>query len=277
MGKVTKSEQKRGKKMTDLLTERRRSENNLKRTRSVRASLRLIGTRFLTHKNQDQSPGMRKSPSLSNLRDRRPVYYNGFPSSASEHFIKGPVETILKTPMLPPGVTQEERLSRYGYVNELSNPRSESRVSMHCASRSQVLRKIDYFRNKDVHQRKPVKISTPPSMVAPKAAALLQVPTKQSWGPRSISTEEPSALETKMGWFLHRKERDAVAHRPQNGFHRTSMRLSMSVGSRRKCNNVWSNSSSTSSMFSFLLNIVNPVGKNSITPKSRYEYLLTFG
>lgn len=78
MGKVNKE----NKRMTEVTAERRKNVN-LKRSKSVRASLRMIGNRFLHHKER-----MPRSPSLQSLCQ---------------------VETILKTPQ-PEAKTRPKQL-----------------------------------------------------------------------------------------------------------------------------------------------------------------------
>lgn len=110
--------------MTEVTTERRKNVN-LKRSKSVRASLRMIGNRFLHH-NKDKPP---RSPSLQNL--------------CYEHH---QVETILKTPQPEPKI------------------------------------------------RPKIPFTTPPPVVAPKAAAVLQIPIEHCGGRHS--------------WFLHKNWRE---------------------------------------------------------------------
>jgi hypothetical protein len=94
MGKVKKKTDE-VKKMADLIAERRKS-SHLKRSKSVRASLRFIGARFLSHKS-DEVP-MQKTPSMSSLHDYQRNLYEY--SMLPDVFVKEPVETILKTPMV---------------------------------------------------------------------------------------------------------------------------------------------------------------------------------
>lgn len=74
--------------MADLVTEMRKNPH-LKRSKSVRASLRFIGARFL-HKHQEAA--MVKTPSMSSLHEYKRNFF--------EYSLIPEVETILKTPMV---------------------------------------------------------------------------------------------------------------------------------------------------------------------------------
>lgn len=198
MGKP-RSEKKQNK-MSELVTERRKPGEQLKRSKSVRASLRLIGHKFL-HTSKNHADPMQKTPSLSSLTE----YKREFKRSRSheegsslltilpEYYVRESVETILKTPMI---------------VEPKSKPK---------------------FKDK-------IRISTPPSVIAPKAAQILQIPVKEFYEPLSLNSE---------GVFF-RKANGYVPDRPKTGqisefssgeyrtrFHRTTLRLSL-VPSRKK-------------------------------------------
>ncbi|KAK9883279.1 hypothetical protein WA026_001463 [Henosepilachna vigintioctopunctata] len=104
MGKVKQKKDKKSK-MADLVTERRTS-TNLKRSRSVRASLRLIGTKLLHpgknySDNQRKIEAIQKSTSLSNLEETRREIKKNYLQSESEFQPSSlfTPETILKTPI----------------------------------------------------------------------------------------------------------------------------------------------------------------------------------
>lgn len=194
MGKVSKPKNQ-NTKGSDMLTERRKMgpgtvQTSLKRSKSVRASLRLIGSRILHKNNENRPNGLQKSPSMHSLITGRKDYF-----MLPNVFEREPAETILKTPMTG------------------------------------------------------VKITTPPSVVPPKAAAMLQVPLKEN-------RETVCYREEKESWFLHRNGRrcdlngrfdDLDTAFRSEGFQRTSLRLSITTKRR---NAVWNNSfSSTSSRF----------------------------
>lgn len=136
---------RQAKIMTEAVTERRKQNVILRRSKSVRSSLRYIGNKFLQQKYHD-SP-MNKTPSLSSLQDyRRGAVYLDEPRSLTilpDFYAKEPVETILKTPMtrLEPKAVKAKK--------------------------------------------EKIKISTPPAIIAPKAAQLLQIPVKENFEPRS--------------------------------------------------------------------------------------------
>lgn len=180
MGKVNKE----NKRMTEVTTERRKNVQ-LKRSKSVRASLRMIGNRFLHH-NKNQQEKLPRSPSLQNIGYERLQ-----------------VETILKTP-------QPELKMR---------PKKAEQVTF----------------------------TTPPSLVAPKAAAVLQIPS-ESICLRGTVEEHCTGRHS---WFLHKNWRECdlqgrfdelVEGGSNGGFHRGSLRLSIMAKRRQR---MW-NSSMTS-------------------------------
>ncbi|XP_068913325.1 ankyrin repeat and fibronectin type-III domain-containing protein 1 isoform X2 [Tenebrio molitor] len=200
MGKVKKKTDE-VKKMADLIAERRKS-SHLKRSKSVRASLRFIGARFLSHKS-DEVP-MQKTPSMSSLHDYQRNLYEY--SMLPDVFVKEPVETILKTPMV--------RLDQ------------KMKLGFHRAKKDKV-------------------VSTPPPVVAPKAAQLLQIPIKENCEP--ISLQPDGNGFHKNGMECHRQgryEEFGYDYR-HNGFYRNTLRLSI-VNPRRK-NNVRNSSFSATS------------------------------
>jgi hypothetical protein len=203
MGKVKKKTDE-VKKMADLIAERRKS-SHLKRSKSVRASLRFIGARFLSHKS-DEVP-MQKTPSMSSLHDYQRNLYEY--SMLPDVFVKEPVETILKTPM----VRLDQKM------------------------------KLGFHRTK-----KDKVVSTPPPVVAPKAAQLLQIPIKENCEP--ISLQPDGNGFHKNGMECHRQgryEEFGYDYR-HNGFYRNTLRLSI-VNPRRKNNVRNSSFSATSSTY----------------------------
>lgn len=187
MGKVNKE----NKRMTEVTAERRKS-TNLKRSKSVRASLRMIGNRFLHHKNHQEK--MPRSPSLQSLCYER-------------------AETILKTPQPEPKVLRSKKVE-------------------------------------------PVMFSQPPPVVAPKAAAVLQIPSYDTSYYRTTLQEQ---CRGRHSWFLHHKNGrecdlqgrfgELLEGGSNGGFHRGSLRLSIIA---RRNHGTWNSSySSTSSRWWF--------------------------
>lgn len=220
MGKLKKSEKL--PKMADLITERRKTPH-LKRSKSVRASLRFIGARFLSHKQENEALPMERTPSMTSLHDFKRPYYGEYPL-IPEVFVKEPVETILKTPMV----------------------KFEQKVKLPFKKKEKI-------------------ITTPPPIVAPKAAQLLQIPIKENCEPISLQPDVYVDANRfyKNGMECHRQgrfEEFGYDYR-QNGFHRNTLRLS--ITSRRKNNyretTIFSSSSSMYLLFShgaFVLRIV---------------------
>lgn len=166
MGKVIceQKSKKKSKKMSEALVERRctsktsSNANNLKRSKSVRASLRLIGNKILHHRNANelQMNNIQKSPSLSSIRDSvefQRNYFNRENIRNLQHWNypdSETIETILKTPI------NEHKI----YKNQLTYLN---------------FKKADFLKNKTK-----VSVSTPPSSIAPKAAAILQIPIREN-------------------------------------------------------------------------------------------------
>lgn len=174
MGKVIISDQKskkKSRKMSEVLVERRctsktsASANNLKRSKSVRASLRLIGNKILHHRNANelQMNTIQKSPSLSSIRDSVEFKRNYFNREAIKNLQNwnfadsDSIETILKTPI------NEHKV----YKNQLTYLG---------------FKKVDFLKN----NKAKVTVSTPPSTIAPKAAAILQIPIREECESTSV-------------------------------------------------------------------------------------------
>lgn len=240
MGKARKTATK---KMSDLITERRKATpNELKRSKSVRASLRFIGTRFLSSKTTTSSsdPQMQKSPSLGSLHgfkkaaDFKRNYFNNnnerllhnrdsYPL-LSDVFVREPIETILKTPM----VKFDHQKAKLPFNNKGS-------------------------RSNKVGEK---MISSPPVLVAPKAAQILQIPIKENCEPVSLQPDGPfmmggNGLFRKNAEFQGRCLQEFGYDYRQNGFQRNSLRLSI-ISSRRKYSGLKNYSFSSSSRFLFI-------------------------
>lgn len=191
--------------MTEVTTERRKNVN-LKRSKSVRASLRMIGNRFLHHNNKEKLP---RSPSLQSLG-----------------FERHQVETILKTPQPEPKPTK-------------------------CKKTDQV-----------------IPFTQPPPVVAPKAAAVLHIPT-------SDTVRFREHYQGRHSWFLHQKNdiqgrfTEFVENSSDNGgFHRGSLRLSITAKRRQ---GMWNSSfSSTSSRWWFRVRALRTLLPYSVYKRIRF-------
>lgn len=205
MVKVRQFEEKK-KKMSELIERRRSSVNqhNLRRSKSVRESLRIIGTKFLHQRHE-----VTKSPSLSNITDEDNNY--------EKFFDENEVQTILKTPMDKPK-------KHYFHLDFLGKHKSDLHLDI-------------------------------PEMVAPKAAALLEIPIRENCcNANGTGTKKQYAHKKRISKFSE-SEIDKIDEEVdsledlKNDFSRGSFRLSMSVKRR---NTMWSSFSSTSSTYLLL-------------------------
>ncbi|XP_074035951.1 ankyrin repeat and fibronectin type III domain containing protein wide awake isoform X3 [Leptinotarsa decemlineata] len=191
-----KPENKPLKKMAELVTERRKPAVLLKRSKSVRSSLRIFGAKLLqTHQKHHEEP-IQKTPSLSSLNSyKRTFSYDDKMSSMTilpDFYAKESVNTILKTPMVK-------------------------------------------FESKYKTKREKVKITTPPLVIAPKAAQLLQIPLRDN--------PEPLSLEYDNVFFNNNidlpedvisDQLDSNVDYRRKGFHRTALRLSLATTRRKR-------------------------------------------
>lgn len=188
--------------MADLVAERRKSVN-LKRSKSVRASLKFISTKFLSNHSP---PGevdelLNKTPSMSSLQD----FYR--PERKSRFIEHLPVETILKTPMIR--VDKARGFKRPEKLNK---------------NRRDLL---------DGH----VKISTPPDVVAPKAAQLLQIPGMNPTGDPFRTSQNGLRRMHSEKCPHHGKFSDFNYDYRTSGFQRGALRLSISARRKRLTRN----------------------------------------
>ncbi|XP_044759714.1 uncharacterized protein LOC123317318 isoform X2 [Coccinella septempunctata] len=217
MGKVKEKVAKK-KKMADLITERRTGAN-LKRSKSVRASLRSIGTKIFNPgksyaENQRKVEALQKTASLSSLEESRREFKKTIYKSESEFQpeMLFTANTILKTPV--------------------SNVKDKK------------ARKKDQKQYLEYHFP---FVPTPPANVPPKAAQLLQIPIRENLETVSFRYEqafgEMSQQREDMDQFGHRQglERarkmsvddargiyeEYLTDYRQNRFYRSSIRLSM--------------------------------------------------
>lgn len=211
MVKVKNSGKENKKKMSEIVEHRRSSgvsQHNLRRSKSVRESLRIIGTKFLHHRHDVQ-----KSPSLSNITDEDNNYQKFV-------FENEGIQTILKTPMDKPVLQKKNH---------------------------------NYFKNLDfLHKNKPENfpIGDIPETIAPKAAALLEIPIKENV---QVKNSAYALYKAKRCSKLSESDVDKIEEEDiieelrihDGNFSRNSFRLSMST--KRK--HTWSSFSSTSSMY----------------------------
>ncbi|XP_045478231.1 uncharacterized protein LOC123683318 isoform X2 [Harmonia axyridis] len=211
MGKVKgEPEPKKRKKMADMIAERRTT--GLKRSKSVRASLRSIGTRIFHPgksyaEHQRKAEALHKATSMSSLDESRKEFKKSIYKSESEFqpemLFSG--NTILKTPV---NNAKEKRAKKKQY--------------------------LEYH------------FPFVPNQVPPKAAQILQIPIRENYetvsfryeqvfGGRGVF-EDGTQLGHRQGVESDRKmsvddpkgiyEDFAMDYR-QNRFHRSSIRLSM--------------------------------------------------
>lgn len=189
--------------MAEMVTERRKPGGvNLKRSKSVRASLKSIGAKLL---NNNSSPVRRellnKTPSMTSLQE----FYR--PENTKPFRLHRPtsIETILKTPMI--NLDKNAAVGKPFKIVEKLNKNKRDLL--------------------DGHQ---VKISTPPEVVAPKAAQLLQIPSGV-WD--SNDFKQPLKRIYSEKCVQHGKFSEFNYDYRNNGFQRNQLRLSI-TGRRRK-------------------------------------------
>lgn len=217
MGKVKDVKVKK-RKMADLIAERRTSAN-LKRSKSVRASLRSIGTKIFNHgksyaENQRKVEALQKATSLSNLEESRKEFKKNIYKSESEFQpdMIFSANTILKTPV---NNTKDKRQRKKEYKQYLEH-------HFPC-------------------------VPSPPANVPPKAAQILQIPIKENFetvnfryeqvfGGVQQHREDLTQYSCRQGTDRGRKMsvddargiyEDYAADYRMNRFHRSSIRLSM--------------------------------------------------
>lgn len=192
MVKVRKSEELKKKKMSELVERRRTNTNqhNLRRSKSVRESLRIIGTKFLHHRHE-----VTKSPSLSNITDEDNNY--------EKFFDENEVQTILKTPM-------EKPKKHYFHLDFLGKNKNDLHLDL-------------------------------PEVVAPKAAALLEIPIKENCNKSQYIYKKRVSKFSESE--IDKIEEEESLEDLKSDFTRGSFRLSMS----KRRNTMFSSFSSTSS------------------------------
>lgn len=219
------------KKMSELV-ERRRSAScmtahshthNLKRSKSVRESLRIIGTKFLHHQRHEVT----KSPSLSDIHEMRDHDDHNFNKFQVQDYYQHEVETILKTPM-----------------ESNTNSNKHKSAKHHLSSYLHFKKPGDLLSHKKHHET-PLILTEMPEIVAPKAAALLEIPLKENCQP--VNLRHPHCQKfhhVHLNPAIEEEDEVFLEEKTQN-FNRNYFRLS--INSRRR-NTMWSSFSSTSSM-----------------------------
>lgn len=155
MGKPTPSSVKIKSNMAEGISERRKAFDPLKRSKSVRASLRFIGHKLLHHKPNDDS--ITKVKSLSNLTDfkNKRDFKRSISHDDSQSLIFSLPDIYVREPLKP---------------NSRNSP-------------------IERDKKTKIKQKDKYKITTPPALIAPKAAQLLQIPIKENSEPVSLQRE----------------------------------------------------------------------------------------
>lgn len=239
MVKVKKKEndkENKKRKMSEVVQRRQSGVNqhNLRRSKSVRESLRIIGTKFLHHQKHD----VRKSPSLSNITDEDNNYDLIFDDAEGIH-------TILKTPMEqnPTGIGQKPK-------------------------HTNIFKNFDFLHPK---HKSSENVTNIPEVVAPKAAALLEIPLKENQyqnGKNHTTAYElykakrVSKLSESEDKIEEEDDIDDLKHFRHDGtqtLNRNTLRLSMNTKRR---NTMWTSFSSTSSTYkcpSYNLEIIKDV------------------
>lgn len=189
-------------KMAEIISERRKAGETLKRSKSFRASLRFFGSKLLHHKSNGDS--ITKVKSLSNLTDFK--HKREFKRSIShdESYLYGSSNIYIIEPpkILPNNDIEKDKMIK-------------------------------------VKQKKKFKVTTPPIIVAPKAAQILEIPIKENL--------EPLSLQCEPFWsnnnFVSDKNENSVNKNTlnfdyrRNAFHRNTLRLSLAPSKRKNFRN----------------------------------------
>lgn len=203
------------KKMADIITERRKAGDPLKRSKSVRASLRFIGSKLLNHKSNDNS--ISKVKSLSNLSDFKNKSDFKRSISHDESYLYGSSNIfITKQP-----ITNSETVAT-----------KPEKIKM--------------------KKKNKIKITTPPLRIAPKAAQILEIPIKENLEPLSLQCEpfwryDDKSVSDTNG---NRVNADNLNVEYRRAFHRNTLRLSLAPSKRKNFRNTLA--SEPPSEYSFL-------------------------
>lgn len=180
----------RSNKMAEIIAERRKAGDPLKRSKSVRASLQFIGSKLLSHKSSSGN-SITKVKSLSNLTDFKHKRDIKRSTSHDESYLNGPTNVFIK---------EQDRIAPKTVITE----------------KDEVMK---------LKHKKIIRVTTPPLLIAPKAAQILEIPLKENLEPLSL----------KCGQFL-RYENNSVRHK--NG---KTLRLSMAPPKRKNFREIQTN------------------------------------
>lgn len=202
MGKIKQvSVKPKSYKMAEIIAERKKAGDPLKRSRSFRASLRFIGNKLLNQKSNDAC--MIKVKSLSNITDfknkkdfKRSISHDdSYLHTLPNVFIREPLKTSVKT--------ETDKKNRLQNKNKLI-------------------------------------ITTPPPVIAPKAAQILKIPIKENLEPVSLQCE--LFLRNKNEFVSENSEEtdgtDFVNNEYRNGFQRNTFRLSLAPLKKKNFRNL---------------------------------------
>lgn len=192
-------------KMAEIISEKRKPGESLKRSKSVRASLRTIGNKFLHYKSTNDS--LTKVKSLTNLTDIK--HKKDFKRSCSHDDSQS---ILYNLPEI--------------FVRETSMFEGKNSV----------------IERTKVKQTEKIKITTPPSKIAPKAAQILQIPIKENVVPLSFHCEpflrnKNNNFVSDVEWNCPDKYSVGYDYR-RNTFNRNSIRLSLASSKRKHSRNL---------------------------------------
>lgn len=166
-------------KMAEIIAERRKAGDTLKRSKSVRASLRFFGSKLLSHKSSSEN-SITKVKSLSNFTDFKHQRDIRRSTSHDGSYLYGPNNDFIK---------EQARIAPKTVITE-----KDKAMKM--------------------KQKNKIKVTTPPILIAPKAAQLLEIPIK----------ENLEHLSLHCGEFL-RYDNNSANHRNANSVNKDNMKF----------------------------------------------------
>lgn len=232
MGKVTtnlldKKIKRMSQRKTTSTTTTTSSKVNLKRSKSVRASLRSISTRFLHHKNEElltttSTSNMHKSPSLSSLKENTGSSTRSTTFDFKRNYFATNFENLKKIDFHHLFDHHHHHHHQQQHKNNREMVETILKTPQDVATtHKKPHHLIMGFKRKDFH------LSTPPTIVAPKAAAILQIPIKENGENMEINQENFNQNNNNM--FNKFDEHEMYDH----NFHRNTLRLSITSKARR--------------------------------------------
>lgn len=188
-------------KMAEIIAERRKAGDPLKRSKSVRASLRFIGNKFLHHKSNNES--MTKVKSLSNLTEfkQKRDFKRSISHDESRNIIFSLPDDYVKEPV---------KINSKTTVGEIGKSVGAK------------------LKNK-------FKITTPPPVIAPKAAQILQIPIQENLEPVSLQSEHfiyNNTVSAKHQEYDVESQYTNYEYR-RNVFQRNTFRLSLAPSKKK--------------------------------------------